>query len=122
MTKPSEEAMRVWRKAFSACMNAHVLNEDVLAARVIDTALAKRPNYGDGYDAGHAIGLVEGAKLRTADIVAWLRDGNDQAAEDLCTAHWAENKRQGERNIHAGQPYFDLFANAIEERFGNGNA
>lgn len=56
------------------------------------------------------------AEQERAAIVAWLRNGDDQAAEKLCTAVWAVNRDQRQTGMFVGQPYFDLFADAIEAR------
>lgn len=47
------------------------------------------------------------------EIVRWLRNAEDQAAEDLCTKIWAINKEQRSANVFVGQPYFEAFADAI---------
>jgi len=49
-------------------------------------------------------------------IARWLEDGDDQACEDLCDAIFAENRKQRAENVHVGQPYFQMFADAIRER------
>lgn len=48
------------------------------------------------------------------EIVAWLRDADDQCAEDLCDALFAEMRKQRSSGRYTGQPFFDLFATAIE--------
>jgi len=57
----------------------------------------------------------ENIRKRERERVArWLRDAEDQAAEDLCDRVFAEIRRQRAANQLVGQPYLDLFADAIE--------
>ena len=56
----------------------------------------------------------DGSEDATAEIVAWLERAEDQAAEDLCDAIFAEIRAQKTANQMVGYPYFKLFADAIE--------
>jgi hypothetical protein len=47
-------------------------------------------------------------------IVTWLREGADDAAEALCDAISAENRKQRAAGEFVGHPYFEIFAAAIE--------
>lgn len=47
-------------------------------------------------------------------IVAWLRDGDGEAAETLALAVSSEHRKQRENGEFHEQPIFDLFAEAIE--------